>query len=87
VPSVASWSLSTLPKSLPPGQVEKALAQTPRKTAVGRRDYAILLLLARLGLRASEVVNLTLEDVDWAASRITIRGKMNRLDQLPLPVR
>jgi integrase/recombinase XerD len=85
VPSVASWSLSTLPKSLPPGQVEKALAQTPRKTAVGRRDYAILLLLARLGLRASEVVNLTLEDVDWAASRITIRGKMNRLDQLPLP--
>jgi integrase/recombinase XerD len=85
VPSVASWSLSTLPKSLPPEQVEQALALCPRTTAVGRRAYAVLLLLARLGLRAGEVVRLTLEDIEWETSRITIRGKMNRVDQLPLP--
>jgi site-specific recombinase XerD len=85
VPSVAGWSLSTLPKSLSPGQVEQALACCPRSTAIGRRDYAILLLLARLGLRAAEVIDLTLEDIEWENGRITIRGKMNRLDQLPLP--
>lgn len=85
VPSVASWSLSVLPKSLPAKQVERALARCPRTTPVGRRDYAILLLLARLGLRACEVVGLTLEDIEWEKSRITIRGKMNRSDQLPLP--
>ncbi|MDR3403243.1 MAG: tyrosine-type recombinase/integrase [Chthoniobacter sp.] len=85
VPSVAGWSLSTLPKSLLPGQVEQALACCPRSTAIGRRDYAILLLLARLGLRAAEVIDLTLEDIEWENGRITIRGKMNRLDQLPLP--
>jgi site-specific recombinase XerD len=85
VPSVAGWSLSALPKSLLPGQVEQALVHCPRGTAVGRRDYAILLLLARLGLRSAEVMDLTLEDIEWESSRITIRGKMNRLDQLPLP--
>ncbi len=85
VPSIAGWSLSTLPKSLPPGQVKQALAHCPRTTNIGRRDYAILLLLARLGLRAAEVTDLTLEDIEWENARITIRGKMNRLDQLPLP--
>jgi integrase/recombinase XerD len=85
VPSVARWSLSTLPKSLPPEQVEHALTCCPRTTAVGRQAYAVLLLLARLGLRAGEVVRLTLEDIDWAAGRVTIQGKMNRVDQLPLP--
>jgi site-specific recombinase XerD len=85
VPSVASWALSALPKSLPPEQVKKALVCCPRTTAVGRRDYAVLLLLARLGLRAGEVRGLTLEDIEWETGRITIRGKMNRVDQLPLP--
>jgi site-specific recombinase XerD len=85
VPPVAGWSLSALPKSLASGQVEQALAYCPRSTAIGRRDYAILLLLARLGLRAAEVTALTLEDIEWENGRITIRGKMNRLDQLPLP--
>jgi site-specific recombinase XerD len=85
VPSVASWSLSTLPKSLPLEQVEQVLALCPRRTAVGRRAYAVLLLLARLGLRAGEVVRLTLDDIEWETSRITIHGKMNRVDQLPLP--
>jgi site-specific recombinase XerD len=73
VPAVANWSLSTLPKAL-------------RKTVVGRRDYAILLLLARLGLRASEVVTLRLEDLDWQNGLITVRGKGGRYSQLPLPV-
>jgi site-specific recombinase XerD len=79
VPSVASWSLSTLPKALPPAQVEQVLANTrQRSTAVGRRDHAILLLLARLGLRGGEVGNLLLEDIDWENSRIAIRGKVWR---------
>ena len=85
VPSVAGWTLSGLPKSLPVREVAQVLAQCRRATAVGRRDYAILLLLARLGLRAGEVVNLTLEDIDWDTGRISIRGKGNRVDQLPLP--
>jgi integrase len=52
---------------------------------MGRRDYAILLLLARLGLRSGEVVRLTLDDIDWQNSDITVAGKMGRLDKLPLP--
>ena len=75
----------TLPKSLPPAQVEQVLAHCDRSTSVGRRNYAILLLLARLGLRAGEVVNLTLDDIHWETGRLTIRGKMSRVDQLPLP--
>ncbi len=86
VPSVASWSLSTLPRSLPPAQVEQVLANArQRPTAVGRRDYAILLLLARLGLRGGEVGNLVLEDIDWENSRIAIRGKGDRVAHLPMP--
>lgn len=85
VPSVANWSQSTLPRALPPGQVQPLLASCNRRTAVGRRDYAILLLLARLGLRAGEVTTLTLEDLDWQAGLITVRGKGGRHSQLPLP--
>ena len=86
VPPVASWSLSTLPKSLPPAQVEQVLANVrQRSTAVGRRDHAILLLLARLGLRGGEVGNLLLEDIDWENSRIAIRGKGDRVAHLPMP--
>lgn len=86
VPSVASWSLSTIPKALPPGQVDQVLAHArERATAVGRRDYAILLLLARLGLRGGEVCHLVLEDIDWENSRIAIRGKGDRVAHLPMP--
>ena len=56
-----------------------------RRTPHGRRDYAILLLLARLGLRAGEVVALTLEDLDWDAGELQVRGKGARTDRLPLP--
>jgi site-specific recombinase XerD len=86
VPPVANWALSNLPKSLTPVQVRKVLAQArQRSSAVGRRDYAILLLLARLGLRGGEVAGLSLGDVDWEQSRISIRGKGDRVAQLPLP--
>ena len=86
VPPVASWSLSTLPKALPPAQVKQVLADArKRRSPVARRDYAILLLLARLGLRGGEVCHLVLEDLDWENSRISIRGKGGRVTQLPLP--
>jgi site-specific recombinase XerD len=85
VPTVARWSFSMLPKFLPACSVEKVLARSDRRSPLGRRDYAILLLLARLGLRACEVVALNLEDIDWENARISIRAKGGRWNQLPLP--
>jgi len=82
---VARWSFAALPKFLPADSVKKVLDGSERNTAVGRRNYAILLLLARLGLRACEVVALNLEDIDWENARITIRAKGGRWNQLPLP--
>jgi len=85
VPPVATWSLSTLPKFLPAGAVQRVLDHCERNTTVGKRNYAVLLLLARLGLRAGEIVGLNLEDIDWDNGRITIRCKGGRWAQLPLP--
>jgi site-specific recombinase XerD len=85
IPAVANWKQSTLPRALPPDQVEQVLNSVDRKTAMGRRDYAILLILARLGLRAGEIRALTLEDLDWKQGLITVRGKAGRFSQLPLP--
>lgn len=85
VPRVARWALSTLPKHLPARDVRRVLAACDRRTALGRRDYAILLLLARLGLRAGEVIRLTLDDLDWEHARVSVHGKANRFAQLPLP--
>jgi site-specific recombinase XerD len=85
VPTVPNWSLSTLPRYLPAGDVERILECCDRKTSVGRRNHAILLLLARLGVRAGEVVGLSLDDIDWSTGQITIRGKGGRSAQLPLP--
>lgn len=85
VPTVANWRLSTVPKGIDPQEVRQVLKSCDRRTATGRRDYAVLLLLARLGLRAGEVASLTLEDIDWEAGEITVRGKGPRLDRLPLP--
>ena len=65
--------------------MERVLKCCDRKTSVGRRNYTILLLLARLGLRAGEVVVLNLGDIDWSTGQITIRGKGGRSAQLPLP--
>lgn len=85
VPTVADWRLTSVPKSMEPGQVDCLLRHCDRQTSVGRRDYAILLLLARLGLRAREVVDLTLDDVNWAAGEISVHGKGARHHRLPLP--
>ena len=85
VPGVANWRLAHLPKSLPAEQVEQMLASCERGTPVGQRDYALLLLLARLGLRAGEVVALTLNDLDWERGEIVVHGKGQRLGRLPLP--
>lgn len=84
VPSVANWQFSSLPKFLQPHQVGRVLSQCDRRTPRGRRDYAILLSLARLGLRACEIVGLTLDDINWQTGEITIQGKGNR-STLPLP--
>jgi integrase/recombinase XerD len=85
VPAVASWSLSTLPRALPPAHVKQVLKHCNRQTAIGRRDYAILLLLARLGLRSGEVAGLNLEDIDWKDGVFSVLGKAGRSSQLPLP--
>ena len=85
VPSVACWSLSTVPKFLPAGTVQRFLSQCERKTADGKRNYAVLLMLARLGLRACEIVALTLDDIEWDDGLLTIRCKGGRWAQLPMP--
>ena len=86
VPSVADRRLATIPKYLRPDQVEHVLGTCDLQTATGRRDHAILLLLARLGLRAGEIVSLQLDDIDWRAGEFLIRGKGLIHDRMPLPV-
>ena len=85
LPGVATWRLSHLPRSLLPEQVERLLACCDRGSPSGKRDYAILLLLARLGLRGGEVLNMALEDLDWERGELVVRGKGPRLERLPLP--
>jgi site-specific recombinase XerD len=85
VPTVAAWRLSELPQFLEPGQVQQILHSCNRRTPCGRRDYAALLLLARLGLRAGEVVHLSLEDINWRQGEVLVRGKSAREHRLPLP--
>jgi integrase/recombinase XerD len=85
VPPVANWSMTSIPRAIPADQVRQLLASINRGTAIGRRDYAILLLLARLGLRSSEVAFLDLDDIDWKAGRLSVRGKSGRQFELPLP--
>jgi site-specific recombinase XerD len=86
VPSSASWRLAGLPRALEPDQVERMLATCDDATVAGRRDFAILTLLARLGLRAGEVAGLALDDVDWRAGELVVTGKGRRAERLPLPV-
>lgn len=84
VPAVAGRRGGSLPKALDPGQVARLLAGCDRDAGVGLRDYAILVLLTRLGLRAGEVAALRLADVDWRAGEIEVTGK-GRVERLPLP--
>jgi integrase/recombinase XerD len=84
VPCVAAWSMSSIPRGIRPDAVRRLLASIDRRTPVGRRDYAILLLLARLGIRAGEVVSLELDDIDWITGQLSVRGKGSRRMALPL---
>ena len=85
VPRVADWRHARLPKYIPSADVQRLIHSCNLRRPAGRRDYAVLLLIARLGLRACEVVRLTLDDLDWKAGEVLVRGKGSRLDRLPLP--
>jgi site-specific recombinase XerD len=85
VPTVRRWNRAPVHAFLAPEAIDRVLAVPDRTTPSGRRDYAILLLLARLGLRAGEVVSLELGDLHWRAAEIVVRGKGRSLDRLPLP--
>jgi integrase/recombinase XerD len=85
VPTVLRRRLAGLPKGLNPDQVKRLLAACDTSTVVGIRDLAILTLLLRLGLRRGEVAGLALDDIDWRAGTIRVRGKGNCHEQLPLP--
>jgi site-specific recombinase XerD len=84
VPGVAGWGHETVPHRLAPEQGQRVLDGCERTSIVGKRNYAIVLLLARLGLRAGEVAALTLEDLNWPAGEMTVRGKGERYEKLPL---
>ena len=94
VPTVASWSMASLPRALSWAEVQRLLARCERHTAVGRRNWAILLLLARLGLRAGEVVGLAFEDLDWKAGELCIPAhggnsigyRYPRMSERPWPI-
>ena len=77
---------SLLPEGITPREARSLLRACDRRRASGRRDYAVIVLMLRLGLRAREVATLRLDDLDWRAGRLTVYGKGGRVDQLPLPV-
>jgi len=86
VPRVAQPKSTSLPRHLSPEEVQQLIDSVRSDDAVGRRNYAMLLLVARLGLRAPELVAIQLEDIDWRAGEILIRGKGRLHDRMPLPV-
>ncbi len=85
VPPVGGWRLATLPPTMAPGDIQLLLDGCDRSSAVGVRDFAVIMLAARLGLRSIEVARLQLDDIDWRAGEIVVRGKAGRQDRLPLP--
>jgi site-specific recombinase XerD len=85
VPTVRRWRHATLPTCMSSGQVQQVLDGCDRRTATGRRDFAILMLLARLGLRANEVVTLTLDAIDWRSGQVLVNGKGRQRIRMPLP--
>jgi integrase/recombinase XerD len=86
VPLVAGWRGASLPRGLDQQCVQRLLASCDRGRPAGLRDFAVLLMLARLGLRCGEVAAMRLGDVDWRAGEIVVRGKADRHERLPLPV-
>lgn len=86
VPSVATWTTTPpIPKAIAAEHAQRAIDSCDRLTVLGRRDRAVLLLLARLGLRACEIIRLTLDDIDWDQAQLRIHGKGGRQSLLPLP--
>lgn len=85
VPSIRRWKLASLPTYLSASQVQRVLDRCDRTTALGRRDYAILMMLARLGMRAGEVVALTLDDIDWRAGDMLVHAKGRQRVGMPMP--
>jgi integrase/recombinase XerD len=85
VPRIAHRHASELPRYLMPEQVEAVISAVKADTALGRRNYAMVLLMARLGLRAREVVAIQIDDIDWRAGELLVRGKGGLHDRLPLP--
>lgn len=80
------WSLVPLPKALPAEQAARIVGSCDRSTSAGRRDFAILVLLSRMGLRGCEIARLRLEDLDWRAGEVIVRGKRDAHERVPLPV-
>ncbi len=85
VPPVGGWRLASLPPTMAPGNIQLLLDRCDRGTELGVRDFAIIMLAARLGLRSIEVARLQLNDIDWRAGELVVRGKAGRQDRLPLP--
>jgi integrase/recombinase XerD len=85
VPTIPEWRLSTLPRYIDAAQVGRIIATCDPSSPTGLRDRAILLLLARLGLRAGDIVSLGLSDLDWKRATLSVRGKSRRETRLPLP--
>lgn len=85
IPSFASWSLSSVPRYLVAGDVQRVIDACVPDDVNGMRDRAVILLLARLGLRAGDVARLTFADIDWKNGRIAVCGKSRRQEWLPLP--
>lgn len=85
VPAIRSWTLTGLPTYLTVEQLDRVLDHCDRTTIAGCRDYAVLLLLARLGLRANEVATLRLDDIDWRSGVLQVQGKGGRRVAMPLP--
>lgn len=85
VPPAACWQLAALPGGVSPADLARIIGSCDRRGVAGRRDYAVILLLARLGLRAGEVAALDLGDIGWRQGEISVRGKGSRRDSLPLP--
>ena len=85
VPTVARWQFSEIPKFLQPEEVKRVLESCDKSTGTGKRNYAILLLMSRLGLRAGEIVHMELDDIFWETGELFVRGKSSRDEKLPLP--
>lgn len=85
VPSIRGWELTSLPTYLSGAQVQKVFDGCDRASAIGSRDFAILMLLSKLGLRAGEVATLTLDDIDWRAGEMLVRAKGRQRARMPIP--